>query len=218
MWSWASHSTSAKQLKTCEIEQDFPELCQQWKSVILKNHSLIHNDNFAESFQHHFMPKNPSSHIFPLMLLNVLPELRTRKEDILWKVKQLKGNCMMPSKSHSQTQNPGKGKKIYMLEPVYFLQERAIEFWGPEFFLIRAFGGIEGLQMGVFFSHPQCHKATSSSKTSLLHLEIWKGLSPHPFPFQCDWLQNLISKRNLQIQSQRRRWCNVCGTNPREMY
>lgn len=56
------------------------------KTYDLKNHSLIHNDNIAESFEHHFVPKTPFSHILLPILYNILPELGARNEAILQKV------------------------------------------------------------------------------------------------------------------------------------
>lgn len=90
-----------------------------------------------------------------------------------------------------------------------FPQQRAVEFWGPAFLLVRAFRGIKDLQTGIWSSQLQCCKATSRSKTSPLHSQdLRRGCPSHLFPFQCDWSQNSISKRSLQIQNWRRQWFN----------
>lgn len=144
--------------------------------------------------------------MLPPGLLNALPVLEVRHEATAWKVKQMRGNCTMTSRSHSQAQNPGKSS---VLEPIYFLKRELLSFENLRVFLIRACRGIKDPQIGVWSSQQQCYKATSCSKMSLLHSrDLRRGCPSHLSPFQSDWSQDSISKRNLQTQNQRRQWFN----------
>lgn len=122
----------------------------------------------------------------------------------------MQGSGTMPSRSHSEVQNPGKGKRIFLLEPIYFLPQRAVEFWESKIFLLRAFGGIEDLSSDRGLPLPptvlQSYLQFQNVPSTLADLR--RGCSLHLFPFRCDWSQNSMSERNLQIQNQRRQWFN----------
>lgn len=75
------------------------------------------------------------------------------------------------------------------------------------------------LQIGACPSHLQCYKATSSSKTSLLHLQICEGAVPYiSFLFDVTDLRIQCQKETFRSRIREDSDLISCRTNPREIY
>lgn len=110
------------------------------------------------------------------------------------KIKQMKETAWCPQGPTAKLRTLEKVKGFTCWSQFIFFKKELLSFEDLSFFLIRAFGDIKDLQIGVCPSYLECYKVTSSSKMSLLHLEIREEAVPH--------ISSLFNVADCRIQSQ----------------